>query len=68
MFVLDSQIASEELGSGAVRKIKGYIDDLMLVELTWKAGQEGVLPVSYTHLPGDVHGRREERRRRRCRQ
>ncbi|MEA5034755.1 cupin domain-containing protein [Cloacibacillus evryensis] len=43
MFVLDSQIASEELGSGAIRKIKGYIDDLMLVELTWKAGQEGVL-------------------------
>ena len=43
MFVLDSQIASEELDNGVVRKIKGYIDDLMLVELTWKAGQEGVL-------------------------
>ena len=42
MFVLDSQIASEELDNGVVRKIKGYIDDLMLVELTWKAGQEGV--------------------------
>ena len=26
MFVLDSQIASEELDNGVVRKIKGYIE------------------------------------------
>ncbi len=41
MYVYDKNCPPETLDNGAVRKIKGYIDDLMLVELTWKAGQVG---------------------------
>ncbi|MCI8879366.1 MAG: cupin domain-containing protein [Clostridiaceae bacterium] len=46
MFVLDSEVTGEVLENGVVRKVKGYLDDLMLVELHWKAGQEGAL---HTH-------------------
>ena len=46
MFVLDSEVKGEVLENGVVRKVKGYLDDLMLVELHWKAGQEGAL---HTH-------------------
>lgn len=46
MFVLDSEIKSEVLENGVVRKVKGHLDDLMLVELHWKAGQVGAL---HTH-------------------
>ncbi len=46
MFVLDSEAKSVTLESGVVRKVKGYLDDLMLAELHWKAGQVGAL---HTH-------------------
>ncbi|MCI8857210.1 MAG: cupin domain-containing protein [Clostridiaceae bacterium] len=46
MFVLDSEVKSVTLENGVVRKVKGYLDDLMLVELHWKAGQVGAM---HTH-------------------
>lgn len=46
MFVLDSKLTGEVLENGVVRKVKGHLDDLMVVELSWKAGQEGAL---HTH-------------------
>lgn len=46
MFVLDKDVKSETLENGVVRKVRGYLDDLMVVELSWKAGQVGAL---HTH-------------------
>ncbi len=46
MFVLDKDVKEQVLENGVVRKVKGYLDDLMLVELHWKAGQVGAL---HTH-------------------
>lgn len=43
MFIFAKDCHPEVLDNGVVRKIKGYIDDLMLVELTWKAGMEGAV-------------------------
>ncbi len=41
MYVYDKDCTPTTLDNGAVRKIKGYIDDLMLVEITFKKGQVG---------------------------
>ena len=46
MFVLDSEVKSVTIENGVVRKVKGHLDDLMLVELHWKAGQVGAM---HTH-------------------
>lgn len=43
MFVFEKDCPEEVLDNGVVRRIKGYLDDLMLVELTWKKGMEGAL-------------------------
>lgn len=37
---------SEVLPNGVVRTIKGYLPDLMVVELVWQKGQEGTV---HTH-------------------
>ncbi len=41
MIVLSKDCPEEVLPNGVVRKIVGYIDDLMLVQLVWKKGMEG---------------------------
>lgn len=46
MFIFDQELRAEVLDNGVVRKIKGHLDDLMVVELTWKKGQEGAI---HTH-------------------
>ncbi|MDF2804779.1 MAG: pectin degradation protein, partial [Anaerocolumna sp.] len=38
MFILDEEITPTTLDNGVIRKIKGYIDDLMVVELRWQKG------------------------------
>ena len=43
MFVFAKDCPDEVLDNGVVRRIKGYIDDLMLVELVWKKGMEGAM-------------------------
>lgn len=40
-FVKSEQCRTEVLENGVVRTIKGYIHDLMVVELRWKKGMEG---------------------------
>ncbi|MGI6031375.1 MAG: cupin domain-containing protein [Eubacteriales bacterium] len=41
MFVYAKQVPATILPNGVVRKIKGYIDDLMVVELAWQKGMVG---------------------------
>lgn len=48
MFVYAKDCQEEVLDNGVKRVIKGYIDDLMLVEMTFKAGQVGA-PHSHPH-------------------
>lgn len=43
MFVSGKDCAVETLDNGVTRRIKGYIDDLMIVELTWKKGMTGTV-------------------------
>ena len=43
MFVYADKCKEEVLENGVKRKIKGWIDDLMLVELTWAKGMEGAV-------------------------
>jgi len=43
MFVLDSDTTPTVLENGVVRKIKGYIEDLMVCELLWQKGMVGDL-------------------------
>lgn len=46
MFIYANQCPEEVLANGVRRKIKGWIDDLMVVELTWQAGMTGAV---HTH-------------------
>lgn len=46
MFVMKEDFKPETLENGVVRTIKGYIEDLMVVELVWKKGMEGTV---HTH-------------------
>lgn len=41
MFILDENITATTLENGVIRKIKGYIDELMVVELKWQKGMVG---------------------------
>lgn len=41
MFVYGDKCQEEVLENGVRRKIKGWIKDLMLVELIWQAGMRG---------------------------
>lgn len=41
MYIFDNDCKIDTLPNGVTRKIKGYLPDLMLVELTWKKGQVG---------------------------
>lgn len=43
MFVKEKDCTPVTLENGAIRTIKGYIDDMMVVELKWKKGQEGAV-------------------------
>lgn len=43
MYVFEKDCSEEVLENGVVRRIKGYLDDLMLVELIWKKGMEGAV-------------------------
>ena len=43
MFVYEKDCKEEVLPNGVRRKIKGHIDDLMLVELIWKKGMVGAV-------------------------
>lgn len=45
-FILKEDFCPEVLDNGVIRTIKGYINDLMVVELLWKKGMEGVV---HTH-------------------
>lgn len=40
-FFTKEEFESETLPNGIVRTVKGYIGDLMVVELRWKRGMEG---------------------------
>ena len=46
MFFTRDQFAPETLENRVVRTVKGYIGDLMVVELRWKRGMEGAV---HTH-------------------
>ena len=46
MFFTRDQFAPETLENSVVRTVKGYIGDLMVVELRWKRGMEGAV---HTH-------------------
>lgn len=46
MFVKKEDCHPTQLANGSVRTIKGYINDMMVVELIWKKGQEGTV---HTH-------------------
>lgn len=41
MFVYSNDIKPETLDNGVIRKIKGYINELMVVELKWQNGMVG---------------------------
>lgn len=45
-FVTKDMFKPETLENGVVRTIKGYLPDMMVVELVWKKGQEGAV---HTH-------------------
>ncbi len=47
MFVFAEDCKVETLENGAVRRIKGYLDELMIVELTWP--QKGVKVTPHAH-------------------
>lgn len=40
-FILRDTLKSEVLDNGVIRTIKGYIGDLMIVELVWQKGMKG---------------------------
>lgn len=42
-FVTNDQCKPETLENGIVRTVKGYIGDMMVVELRWKKGMEGAV-------------------------
>ncbi|MDO5424974.1 MAG: cupin domain-containing protein [Eubacteriales bacterium] len=46
MFITEKEFQTTTLESGTVRTVKGYINDMMVVELKWKKGQEGAV---HTH-------------------
>ena len=46
MFIKKENCTPEVTETGVVRAIKGYIKDLMVVELDWKQGQTGAV---HTH-------------------
>ncbi|MGI5899405.1 MAG: cupin domain-containing protein [Christensenellales bacterium] len=41
MFILEKDMKPETLPNGVIRTIKGYLDDLMVVELKWQKGMVG---------------------------
>lgn len=43
MFVFEKNCAEEELDNGVIRRIKGWLDDLMVVELRWGKGMRGAV-------------------------
>lgn len=43
MFVFNENCPEETLENGVRRKIKGYLSDLMAVELVWDKGMEGAV-------------------------
>lgn len=43
MFVLKEDVKPEVQENGVVRTIKGYIEDLMVVELQWNKGMVGAV-------------------------
>lgn len=43
MFIKEKDCAPVQLENGTVRTIKGYLEDLMVVEIQWKKGQEGAV-------------------------
>lgn len=45
-FILNENLKQEVLDNGVVRTIKGYIDDLMVVNLKWQKGMAGAV---HTH-------------------
>ena len=53
MFFTRDQFAPETLENGVVRTVKGYIGDLMVVELRWKRGMEGAVH-THPHSQGGV--------------
>lgn len=44
-FIVNEDLKQEVLDNGVVRTIKGYIDDLMVVNLKWQKGMEGAVHV-----------------------
>lgn len=46
MFIYGEAMKAETLENGVIRKIKGYIGDLMVVELHWNKGMVGTV---HTH-------------------
>ena len=46
MFMRKEDFEPEVLENGVVRTIKGYLEDLMVVELVWQKGMEGAV---HTH-------------------
>ena len=46
MFLLKEDFKPEVLENGVVRTVKGYLEDLMVVELVWQKGMEGAI---HTH-------------------
>lgn len=45
-FVTKEEFAPEVLDNGVVRTVKGYLEDLMVVELVWQKGMAGTV---HTH-------------------
>jgi len=43
VFVFDKDCRQETLENGVKRKIKGYLSDLMVVEMLWDKGMEGAV-------------------------
>lgn len=43
MFIFDKDCPEETLENGVRRKIKGYLNDLMVVEMVWGKGMEGAI-------------------------
>ena len=41
MFILEKDLKPLVLPNGVIRTIKGYLDDLMVVELKWQKGMVG---------------------------
>ena len=41
MFILEKDVKPITLENGVIRTVKGYLDDLMVVELKWQKGMVG---------------------------